>query len=48
MIDQVRMSEDVDRFLRQEYLHWLEAFGIMGSVPKGITAMLILLEQMAN
>lgn len=30
----------VDDFLRQKYLHWLEALGILGSVLEGITAML--------
>jgi hypothetical protein len=30
----------VDRFLQQNYLHWLESLGILGSVPQGITAML--------
>jgi hypothetical protein len=30
----------VARFLRQSYLHWLEALGILGSLPLGITAML--------
>ncbi|KAJ5751295.1 hypothetical protein N7533_008323 [Penicillium manginii] len=34
----------VDRFLRQNYLHWLESLGILGSVPQGIKAMLKLEE----
>lgn len=30
----------VAKFLRQSYLHWLEALGILGSLSLGITAML--------
>lgn len=28
----------VDSFLRQNYLHWLEALGILGCLLEGITA----------
>ncbi|XXG98997.1 hypothetical protein Hte_005330 [Hypoxylon texense] len=32
-------GEMVDRFLREHYLHWLEALSIMNSLPHGVLAM---------
>jgi hypothetical protein len=30
----------LDRFLRRDYLHWLEALSILESIPKGIASIL--------
>ena len=37
--DSLREGGTVDRFLRECYLYWLEALGLLGTLPEGIASM---------